>query len=88
MEFEWDAAKRAANLAKHGFDFADVAAFDWPGAIVVADRRADYGEDRLQAFAIQDGHLLQVTFTMRRLVVFRIVSYRRANRKERRLYAP
>jgi uncharacterized protein len=24
MEFEWDEAKRAANLAKHGVDFEDV----------------------------------------------------------------
>ena len=87
MEFEWDEAKRQANLAKHGLDFAEMATFDWPRAILIADLRADYGENRYQAFALQGGSLCQVTFTMRSQVV-RIVSFRRANRKERRLYGP
>src|SRR5882724_1717278 len=87
MEFEWDQAKRAANLAKHGLDFVEVARFDWEAAIIIADLRFDYGEDRFQAFALLDGFLHQVTFT-RRGHAIRIVSFRHANRKERRLYGP
>jgi len=35
MEFEWDEAKRAANLAKHGLDLADgQALFDGRAAYV------------------------------------------------------
>jgi uncharacterized DUF497 family protein len=31
MEFEWDEAKRAANIAKHGFDFLQAKrVFDGP----------------------------------------------------------
>jgi uncharacterized protein len=87
MEFEWDEAKRAANLAKHGLDFADVERFDWRAAVISEDRRFDYGEERLQAFAMLDGFLHQVTFT-RRGQALRIVSFRHASRKERRLYGP
>jgi uncharacterized DUF497 family protein len=87
MEFEWDETKRAANLAKHGLDFAAVERFDWSAAVILEDRRFAYGEDRLQAFAILDGFLHQVTFT-RRGHTYRIVSFRHASRKERRLYGP
>ena len=38
MEFEWDAAKAASNLRKHGVDFADaVTAFDDDLAITILD---------------------------------------------------
>ena len=85
MEFEWDETKCNANLAKHGLDFADVERFDWGAAVILEDRRFDYGEDRFQAFAMIDGFLHQVTFT-RREQTLRIVSFRHASRKERRLY--
>lgn len=87
MEFEWDEAKRAANLAKHGLDFADVTAVDWAGATYEPDLRADYGEDRMRAFVFWDGRLHQITFT-RRGKTMRVMSFRRASRKERRLYGP
>jgi len=87
MEFAWDETKRQANLAKHGLDFADVARFDWDAAVILDDRRLDYGEDRHQAFAMLDGVLHQVSFT-RRGQALQIVSFRRAGRKERRHYGP
>jgi uncharacterized DUF497 family protein len=87
MEFEWDEAKRTANLAKHGFDFADVVQLDWTTAVYVADLRKDYGEDRVLAFAVWDGRLYQVAFT-RRGQTTRVVSFRRASRRERKKYDP
>ena len=42
----WDDNKRAANLAKHGVDFAAVEGFDWETALTAVDDRRDYGEDR------------------------------------------
>ena len=85
MEFEWDDAKRQINLAKHGLDFADVEKLDWANAVIIPDLRRDYGEDRFQAFSLLEERLLQVTFT-RRGLAFRLVSFRPANRKERRLH--
>jgi uncharacterized DUF497 family protein len=44
--YEWDEAKRAANLVKHGVAFDEIWAFDWATAIRTEDRRKDYGEVR------------------------------------------
>jgi uncharacterized protein (DUF4415 family)/uncharacterized DUF497 family protein len=50
MAFEWDAAKNAANIAKHGIDFEDaIRIFDGP-VLEKADARRDYGEARIIAF--------------------------------------
>lgn len=85
MEFEWDEAKRQANLAKHGLDFADAARLDWAGATILPDLRFDYGEDRFFAFLKWHDELHMIAFTWRANIL-RVVSFRRANRKERRLY--
>jgi hypothetical protein len=87
MEFEWDETKRAINLAKHGLDFADVARLDWDNAAVEPDLRIDYGEERFRAFGRLGGELYSIAFTLRNGVV-RILSFRFANRKERRIYGP
>lgn len=79
--YEWDEAKRRANLAKHGVDFAEVLRFDWAGAIVEPDRRRDYGEDRLSATGCLDGRLCMVVFT-RRAGRVRIISLRKVNKRE------
>ena len=42
--FEWDVAKNAANVAKHGIDFDDaVRIFEGP-VLEQIDNRRDYGE--------------------------------------------
>ncbi|MEO1687491.1 MAG: BrnT family toxin [Pseudomonadota bacterium] len=85
MIFEWDEAKRAANLAKHGVDFADAARLEWGAAKTFADRRRDYGEARTAALVPLGGRLHACLYTLRdgRL---RIISLRKANARERRTY--
>ena len=85
MEFEWDETKRAANLAKHGLDFADVERLDWMSARIERDHRFDYGEDRFIAVGALDGALAAVAFTPRGGIT-RIVSMRPASRRERARY--
>ncbi|MEI9989932.1 MAG: BrnT family toxin [Rhizomicrobium sp.] len=85
MDFEWDEAKRLSNLAKHGLDFVNAAKLDWARASILPDHRFDYGEDRYRAFLTMDGVLCSIAFT-RRAGALRIMSFRRANRMERRLY--
>jgi len=41
VEFEWDAEKAAANLAKHGVGFEAAVLFDMETAIVFTDARQD-----------------------------------------------
>jgi len=43
MRFEWDEAKRTANIAKHGIDFCDVPEMFTGLMLVGADSRKDYG---------------------------------------------
>ena len=85
MAFEWDEAKRRTNQAKHGLDFADLEKFDWSDPVTCADDRKDYGELRLIALADFAGALHAVVFTRRGANV-RIISFRRANRKEVKRY--
>lgn len=49
MAFEWDEAKRLANIQKHGIDFADVIEMFDGRVIENEDRRRHYGEQRVRA---------------------------------------
>jgi uncharacterized DUF497 family protein len=85
-EFEWDDAKAAANLAKHGVSFEQARdAFDDPFAIDFVDDREDYSELRLILVGMVENRLLVVAHTMRNDKV-RIISAREAEPHERRRY--
>lgn len=86
VAFQWDETKAAANEAKHGvpFDIA-VAVFLDPRRLDDVDDRNDYGEERRNVIGVVDGVCLALTYTMRGRVC-RIISARRAHRKERTRY--
>ena len=86
MEFEWDPTKATRNVEKHAVDF-DTAAeiFDDPDLFVVIDSRT-YGERRYQAIGASRRVILFVAYTMRGDNVCRIISARRASRRERAAY--
>ena len=85
MDFEWDEAKNRANIAKHGIGFLGAArVFDGP-VLEQVDHRRDYGEARRAAIGELEGKEVCVVYTMRSNVC-RIISARRANRRERREY--
>ena len=86
MQLEWDEAKRRANLIKHKVDFAGLASvFTDPKRVEVPDRRRDYGERRVVILCPVQGRLLHVTYTLRGSAR-RIISARKANRREQRFY--
>jgi uncharacterized DUF497 family protein len=85
MNFAWDPAKRLTNLVKHGLDFTDVPRLNWDEVTILEDRRFAYGERRYWAFGVLDGHLLMVAYTRQEDIV-RVISFRRASRKERKRY--
>ena len=78
---EFDEAKDAANIAKHGVSLALASDLDLDTAVVVKDDRQDYGEDRFNAYGLIDGDLFALTFTVRGQNV-RAISLRRAREKE------
>jgi uncharacterized DUF497 family protein len=85
MKFEWDLAKNAENLARHGIDFEDARRiFDGP-VLERVDDRFDYGEERIIAIGMVDGRELYVVYTMREKRC-RIISARRVTRHEREAY--
>jgi hypothetical protein len=59
--------------------------FDWDTAVIVVDTRRDYGEPRLRVMGRLDGVLHAAVVTPRGGDL-RVISFRRANRREVRLY--
>ena len=84
MRYEWDEAKRAANLAKHGVDFADaVGALEDPASLTDEDD-AD-GEARYVTLgAGYTGRVLYVVWTERGTDAIRLISARKASPGEAR----
>lgn len=66
--------------------FEAVYSFDWETAYVVEDIRFDYGERRSIAFGLIGADLHVLVHTARDGLI-RVISLRRANRRERALYA-
>jgi uncharacterized DUF497 family protein len=84
--FEWDDAKAAQNLTRHGVSFeAATLAFGDVFAVVREDRRQDYGEDCFILLGMAQDRVLAVAYTMRGERV-RIISARLAEPRERRRY--
>jgi hypothetical protein len=92
MEFEWDENKNRANIAKHGIGFEQAkAVFDDPYSLTYVDDRFEYGEAReislgLIPLVVQGQSLVVVVVHTDREGATRIISARKATRKERRLY--
>jgi uncharacterized DUF497 family protein len=80
--WDWDEAKRQANRAKHGVDFAQIDGFDWAGAVTREDTRGDYGERRFLSTGRIDGRLYVCIWTVRSGRM-RLISLRKANARER-----
>lgn len=85
MRIDFDPAKDASNLAKHGLSLALASALDWDAALVWVDDRFVYGELRMIALAPETGILYCVAFVDRD-ESRRIISLRRANRREVKKY--
>jgi uncharacterized DUF497 family protein len=88
--FDWDPNKAASNLRKHGVSFQTaVLVFADPHALVMQNR-VENGEERWQAIGVVEGlFMLVVAHTVREqdgIEVIRIISARRANRREKRRY--
>ena len=84
MPYEWDEAKRRGNVAKHGIDFESVHLFDWTTARY--ERNVRHGEERVLALGYIGDRLHAVVYIGRGANA-RIISMRKAERKEMERYA-
>ena len=85
MRIEFDPTKDAANKTKHGVSLAMADELDWEAALVWVDDRFEYNEMRMIALAPKTAILYYVAFVDRG-EVRRVISLRRANRREVKHY--
>ena len=87
LVFEWNPAKAKANLSKHGVSFEEAASvFADPMARIFPDQSHSANEHReLIVGHSRESTLLVVSFIERTASV-RVISARRATRRERRDY--
>lgn len=85
MDITFDPAKNSANIKLRGLSFDRVHDFEFVTAITWVDRRKDYGEVRYRALGfIKDRiHALVYLETEKGI---RVISLRKANERERRIY--
>jgi hypothetical protein len=87
VRFEWDDAKAAANLRKHGVSFDEAAeVFCDPHALQDYDAWHSGAEARFFIIGLSSRRLLYVVYAERACDVVRIISARKADGLERKFY--
>ena len=86
MAISFDPAKDVANSAKHGVSLALAAEMEWVTAVIWPDTRRAYGEARFSGIGYIGHRLFCVTF-VDRAASRRVISLRKANRREVKRYA-
>ena len=85
MKFTYDSAKSDSNIAKHGLPLSEAKLLDWKAALQWIDDRNDYGEKRCVALAPIEQRLYCVVYVESN-VARRIISLRKANNREMKIY--
>jgi len=85
MKYEWDEAKNRKNAAKHGLSFEDAEQVFSGPCVTFEDDRLDYGEERLITLGLLVGRLVVIAHTPRDDGT-RIISMRKGNRREQKIY--
>ncbi len=91
--FTWDSQKAILNLVKHSVSFEEAATvFGDPGALDWEDPEHSETEVRFKRLGMsRDQRILIVIYTIRRTAngdkAIRLISARRASRKERKAYS-
>ncbi len=85
MQITYDSAKNTTNIEQRGLSFEQVASFDFSTAMIVEDQRRAYPERRFQALGLLEQRLHMLVFTPVAGGI-RVISFRKANRREVRRY--
>jgi uncharacterized DUF497 family protein len=87
MKFEWDSHKEKLNQKKHGISFDEAKEALSCGLVVVLKEDSDSGEDRYVYLGIcKKLNVLVVVVAYPDEQITRIISARKANKKERKFY--
>ena len=85
MKYEWDVDKNRANFAKHGLSFEDAESVFSGPCVTFEDDRFNYGEERLITLGLLAGRLVVIAHTPRDEGT-RVISMRKGNRREKKIY--
>jgi uncharacterized protein len=85
MRIDFDRAKDSANRQRHGVSLALAVELEWDFAMVWLNARFDYEESRMCGLVPRGSALYYIAFVDRG-DVRRIISLRKATRKEVRAY--
>ncbi len=83
--YEWDEEKSERNLEKHGLSFVDAEIVFSGPCVTFVDDRFDYEETRLITLGILEGRVVVIGHAPRDENT-RIISMRKANAREQRIY--
>jgi uncharacterized DUF497 family protein len=87
LRFLWDPRKAASNERKHGVGFREATTvFDDSLSVTVSDPDHSVNEERFLLLGLSNRRRLLVVAHSERGESIRIISARRANRRERRMY--
>jgi uncharacterized DUF497 family protein len=87
VRFEWDDEKAVANLEKHGVSFGEATeVFYDPNALEGFDAEHSTEENRFFIIGLSSRRLLYVVYAEREGDTVRIISARRAVKREEELY--
>lgn len=87
VRFECDPQKAARNLAKHGVSFEEAATvFGDPLGRIATDPRHSVDEERFVLLGLSRGRRFLAVMFAERGEAIRLISARRATRRERREY--
>ena len=85
MEVSFDPIKNTQNIELRGLSFERAVGFQFATAWIVVDDRKDYGETRYRAIGLLEERLHALVFTETQVGI-RVISFRKANQREERLY--
>lgn len=87
LSFEWDASKAKTNLSKHGVRFEEASTvFGDPLSLTIPDPAHSQAEDRFIIVGYSHQRKILVVVHTERGDNIRIISARRASRRERKIY--
>lgn len=88
MDIEWDPAKGAANLEKHGVTFEEASTVLLDPLALAQEDALSVEESRWVVIGMSARtRLLTVVYTLRREDRIRLISARKATRREAKFYA-
>jgi uncharacterized protein len=87
MTFEWDKTKNSTNIHNHGIDFNDIPEIFNAPMITTLDDSVDYNENRYIGIGILRNIIVVIIFVEKKDgEVIRIISARKANKYESKIY--